>query len=106
MPFFNLFFLLDIFSAFYYLIYFLVFCLAFRLGRSFVNRYFAIYIYIRFQFLIFTCFLSLYSWGRADSSESTIAIIVCMFCGPFVLAHWCYMTGNLAEKCIFPRFEN
>ena len=46
LPFFNLFFLLDIFSAFYYLIYFLVFCLAFRLGRSFVNRYFAIYIYI------------------------------------------------------------
>ena len=82
MPFFNLFRLLDIFSAFYYLIYFLVFCLAFRLDRSFVNRYFAIYIYT-ISILSFYCFVSLYSWGRAASSERTIAIIVCMFCGPF-----------------------
>ena len=100
----HLFCLLDIFSAFYYLICFLIFCLAFWLDRSFVNRYFAIL--IRFQFLVLPCFLSLNSWGRAASSERTIAIIVCMFCGPFVLAHGCYMTGNLVEKCIFPRFEN
>ena len=65
------------------MICFLVFCLAFRLDLFFVNRYFAIL--IRFQFLVFTCFLSLYSWGRAASSERTIAIIVGMFCGPFFL---------------------
>ena len=29
----------------------------------------------------------------AASSERTIAIIVCMFCGPFVLAHGCYDQG-------------
>ena len=72
LPFFNLFCLLDIFSAFYYLICFLIFCLAFWLDRSFVNRYFAIL--IRFQFLVLPCFLSLNSWGRAASSERTIAI--------------------------------
>ena len=38
LPFFNLFCLLDLFSAFYYLICFLIFCLAFRLDRFFVNR--------------------------------------------------------------------
>ena len=70
LPFFNLFCLLDIFSAFYYLICFLIFCLAFRLDRSFL-RYFAIL--IRFQFLVLPCFLSLNSWGRAASSERTIA---------------------------------
>ena len=81
MPFFNLFCLLDIFSAFYDLICFLIFCLAFRLDRSFVNRYFAIL--IRFQSLVLPCFLSLNSWGRAASSERTIAIIACMFCNIF-----------------------
>ena len=48
LPVFNLFCLSDIFSAFYYLIYFLVFCLAFRLDRSFVNRYFVIHIQFDF----------------------------------------------------------
>ena len=84
------------FSAFYYLICFLVFCLAFRLHRSFVNRYFAIL--IRFQFLVFPCFLSLYSWCRAASSERTIAIVVCMFCGPFVFAHGCYMKREFRRE--------
>ena len=54
------------------------------------TRYFAIH--VGFQFLVFPCFLSLYSWGRAASSERTIAIIVCMFCCPFVFAHGCVMT--------------
>ena len=102
MPFFNLFCLLDIFSAFYYLICFLIFCLAFWLDRSFVNRYFAIL--IRFQFLVLPCFLSLNSWGRAASSECTIAIIVCMFCGPIVLAHGCYMTRELRREMHFSAF--
>ena len=44
LPFLILFCPLDIFSAFNYLICFLVFCLAFRLDRSFVNRYFGIFI--------------------------------------------------------------
>ena len=91
LPVFSLFCVLDILSAFYYLLYFLVFCLAFRLDRSFLNRYFVIH--IRFRFLVFPCFLSLYSWGRAASSERKIAIIVCMFCGIFVLAHGCYDQG-------------
>ena len=91
LPFFNLFCLLDIFSAFFfYLICFLIFCIVFRLDRSFL-RYFAIL--IRLQFLVLPCFLSLNSWGRAASSERTIAIIVCMFCGPIVLAHGCYGQG-------------
>ena len=89
------------FSAFIYLIYFLVFCLAFRFDRSFVNRYFAID--IRLQFLVFPCFLSLFfflffSLGRAASSERTIAIIMCMFCGPFVFAHGCYMTREFTRE--------
>ena len=68
---------LDIFPAFlYYLIYFLVFCFAFRLERSFVNWYFAFH--VQFQFLVFPYFLSLHSRGRA------IAIIVCMFFGSLV----------------------
>jgi len=102
LPFFNLFCLLDIFSAFYYLICFLIFCLAFWLDRSFVNRYFAIL--IRFQFLVLSCFLSLNSWGRAASSERTIAIIVCMFCGPIVLAHGCYMTREFRREMHFFAF--
>ena len=102
MPFFNLFCLLDIFSAFYYLICFLIFCLAFWFDRSFVNRYFAIL--IRFQFLVLPCFLSLNPWGRAASSERTIAIIVCMFCGPIVLAHGCYMTREFRREMHFSAF--
>ena len=86
------------FSAFYYLICFLIFCHAFRLRRSFVNRYFAIL--TRFQCLVFPCFLSLYSWGRAASSERTIAIIVCMFCGPFVFTHGCYMTREFRRESL------
>ena len=101
LPFFNLFCLLDFFSAFYYLICFLIFCLAFRLDRSFL-RYFAIL--IRFQFLVLPCFLSLNSWGRAASIERTIAIIVCMFCGPIVLAHGCYMTREFRREMHFPAF--
>ena len=90
------------FSAFYYLICFLIFCLAFWLDRSFVNRYFAIL--IRFQFLVLPCFLSLNSWGRAVSSERTIAIIVCMFCGPIVLAHGYYMTREFRREMHFSAF--
>ena len=34
----------------------------------------------------------------AASSERTIAIIVCMFCGPIVLAHGCYMTREVRRE--------
>ena len=34
----------------------------------------------------------------AASSERTIAIIVCMFCGPIVLAHGCYMTREFRRE--------
>ena len=34
----------------------------------------------------------------AASSERTIAIIVCMFCGPFVLAHGCYMPREFRRE--------
>ena len=36
--------------------------------------------------------------GRAASSERTIAIIVCTFCGPIVLAHGCYMTREFRRE--------
>ena len=36
----------------------------------------------------------------AASSERTIAIIVCMFCGPIVLAHGCYMTREFRREVV------
>ena len=39
----------------------------------------------------------------AASSEHTIAIIVCMFCGPIVLAHGCYMTREFRREFFFSR---
>ena len=41
------------------------------------------------------------TWGRAASSERTIAIIVCMFCGPIVLAHGCYMTREFRREMLY-----
>ena len=32
------------------------------------------------------------------SSERTIAIIVCMFCGPFVFVHGCYMNREFKKE--------
>ena len=46
----------------------------------------------------------LFYWGRAASSERTIAIIVCMFCGPIVLAHGCYMTREFRREMHFSAF--
>ena len=37
----------------------------------------------------------------AVSSERTIATIVCMFCGPIVLAHGCYMTREFRRELAF-----
>lgn len=56
LPFFNLFCLLDIFSAFYYLICFLIFCLAFRLDRSFFWVFCYSYTISIFGFALFSFF--------------------------------------------------
>ena len=41
----------------------------------------------------------------AASSERTIAIIVCMFCGPIVLAHGCYMTREFRREESFTNVQ-
>ena len=74
------------------------FVFAFRLDRLFVYRYFVIHIH--FQFLAFP-FPFLYSWGRAASSQRTIAIFVCMFFGSFVFAHGCNMAREFRRELNF-----
>ena len=75
----NLFCLLD-FSAFIIARFtFLYYVFALQLDGLFVIRNFAIHIH--FHFLVFPYYHSLYSWGRAASSERMIGIIMCMFLG-------------------------